>query len=62
MGRTKAFFYNAVSTAALQAITMIVGFILPKVVLNVYGSEINGLVSSITQFISYFNLVEARII
>jgi len=29
--------------------------------LDVYGSEINGLVSSIVQFISYFNLVEAGI-
>lgn len=27
--------------------------------LTAYGSEINGLISSILQFISYFNLVEA---
>lgn len=59
MNRTKKFFYNSISTAMLQIVTMIVGFITPRVMLTFYGSEINGLVSSITQFISYFNLVEA---
>lgn len=38
---------------------MIVGIITPRIMLKYYGSEINGLVSSITQFISYFALVEA---
>lgn len=59
MNRTKAFVQNSFTTALLQIITMIVGFITPRVMLSHYGSEINGLVSSITQFISYFNLVEA---
>lgn len=38
---------------------MIVGIIIPRIMLKYYGSEINGLVSSITQFVSYFYLVEA---
>lgn len=38
---------------------MIAGFITPRFMLTAYGSEINGLISSILQFISYFNLVEA---
>lgn len=59
MSRTKAFALNTISTALLQIVTAIVGFILPRVMLKVYGSEINGLVSSILQFISYFNLLEA---
>lgn len=57
--RTQKFIYNSISTATMQIVTMIVGFITPKVMLNSYGSEINGLVSSIAQFIAYFNLVEA---
>lgn len=61
MNRTKKFLYNSVSTGIYQIIVMIVGFITPRVMLKVYGSEINGLVSSIAQFISYFNLVEAGI-
>ncbi len=59
MTRTKKFFFNTVSTAFLQIISMISGFILPGIMLSVYGSEINGLVSSITQFISILTLVEA---
>ena len=59
MSRTKKFLYNSLSTILLQFVTLIVGFILPKVILKNYGSDINGLVTSITQFISYFNLVEA---
>lgn len=38
---------------------MFAGFITPRIMLKYYGSEINGLVSSIAQFIVYFNLVEA---
>ena len=59
MNRTKKFFFNTITTAALQVVTMLSGFVLPKVMLSVYGSEINGLVTSITQFISYLTLVEA---
>ena len=59
MSRTQKFFYNSISTAFYQVIVMIAGFITPRIMLKYYGSEINGLVSSITQFIVYFNLVEA---
>ena len=59
MSRTKKFFYNSMSTAAYQMIIMIAGFITPRIMLKYYGSEINGLVSSVNQFIVYFNLVEA---
>ena len=59
MSRSSVFLYNSVSSAALYAITLIAGFIIPRIMLTVYGSEINGLVTSISQFIGYFNLVEA---
>lgn len=59
MNRTKKFFYNSISTAMYQAVVMLAGFIVPRFMLVHYGSEINGLVSSINQFITYFNLVEA---
>lgn len=59
MGRTKKFVYNSLTTALLQVVTMVAGFITPRFMLVAYGSEINGLVSSILQFITYFNLVEA---
>lgn len=57
--RSKKFFYNTVFTALLQIVNIVAGLIVPKFMLRYYGSEINGLVTSITQFITYFNLVEA---
>ena len=59
MGLSKKFMLNSVTPALLQVVTMIAGFITPRFMLTAYGSEINGLISSILQFISYFNLVEA---
>jgi len=59
MSRTKKFLYNSATTAFYQIILMFAGLITPRIMLKYYGSEINGLVSSINQFIVYFNLVEA---
>jgi hypothetical protein len=59
MSRAAIFINNAIAAALLQVVTVIVGFIIPRIMLSVYGSEINGLVTSISQFIGYFNLVEA---
>lgn len=57
--RSRKFFYNTVFTAFLQVVTIVSTFIAPRFMLKYYGSEINGLVTSITQFVAYFNLVEA---
>ncbi len=59
--RTKKFMYNSLSTALYQIVVMLVGFVTPRVILQFYGSELNGLVSSINQFITYFSLIEAGI-
>jgi Polysaccharide biosynthesis protein. len=61
MNRTKKFMYNTVASAFQQIVVMAVGLILPRVMLECYGSVVNGLTSSITQFINYFTLVEAGI-
>lgn len=57
--RSKKFFYNTLFTALLQVMNVAAALIVPRLMLGFYGSEINGLVTSITQFINYFNLVEA---
>ncbi|HQK74512.1 MAG TPA: hypothetical protein PL044_12155 [Clostridiales bacterium] len=59
MSRTKRFFMNSFTAALYQVVLLAVGLITPRIMLQTYGSEINGLVSSITQFISYFYLVSA---
>ncbi len=51
--------YNSLTAALLQVFTVVAGLIVPRVMLVFYGSEVNGLVASITQFIAYFRLVEA---
>ncbi len=57
--RTKLSLYNSISAVVLQIVNLVVNLVLPKVMITVYGSSVNGLVNSIKQFISYFNLVEA---
>ena len=49
--RKKKLLYNTIISFTNQIITIICGFILPRAFLNTYGSEVNGLVSSITQFL-----------
>ncbi|MDV7785564.1 lipopolysaccharide biosynthesis protein [Enterococcus gallinarum] len=58
-GRTKLFAINSVYAILNQIIIIGAGFVIPKFMIMYYGSEINGLVSSINQFIAYFNVVEA---
>ena len=57
--RTDKFVRNVIGSAILQIVTVVTGFISPKLMLNAFGSEINGITSSIHQFISYIGLVEA---
>lgn len=59
MSRTEQFIKNTMATGLLQIITMIAGFITPKIMLVYFGSEVNGIVTSITQFIAYLTLLEA---
>lgn len=61
MSRTEQFVKNTLATGLLQIITMISGFIIPKIMLVYFGSEVNGIVTSITQFIAYLTLLEAGI-
>ena len=59
--KNKATMLNMLSGLLLQFFTLISGFILPKIVLAYFGSEVNGLVSSLNQFLSYITLVEGGI-
>lgn len=57
--RFEASIKNTVSSITMQLVAMAIGLILPRLYLTSFGSEVNGLVSSISQFIAYFTLVEA---
>ncbi|MEH7250464.1 hypothetical protein V7114_27300, partial [Neobacillus niacini] len=59
--RTKSVIKIILSSTVLQLIIVISGFLLPRFFLKEYGSEINGLVASIKQFITYFSIAGAGI-
>ena len=52
---------NMLSYASLQIINMLVGLFLPRLYLAMYGSEINGIISTVNSFTSYFTYIEAGI-
>lgn len=49
---------NTISSLANQMITVICGIILPRLILVTYGSEVNGLINSITQFLQMISFLE----
>lgn len=46
---------------AYQVITLIIGFILPRLVLVYYGSDVNGELNAIRQMFAYLYLLEAGV-
>jgi O-antigen/teichoic acid export membrane protein len=56
--RSIRIYKNVISSITLQTSLAIVGLVIPKMILDIYGSEINGLVNAITQFITYVALIE----
>jgi hypothetical protein len=52
---------NLISGIAMQGFTAISGLILPNLILRTYGSVLNGLLSIITQLMSYLSIVEMGI-
>ena len=52
--RTARFVQNTLSTALYQLTAMVMGFITPRLMILYYGSEINGLIVSVTEFLTYF--------
>lgn len=57
MSRTKNALKIMYANIVLQVITAICGLILPGLMINEYGSELNGLVSTVRQLLTYFSVV-----
>ncbi|MFG6394296.1 MAG: oligosaccharide flippase family protein [Lachnospiraceae bacterium] len=49
---------NILASLLLQFITIISGLVIPKIILVNFGSNINGMVSSLNQFLNYISLLE----
>ncbi len=52
---------NLVSSIIVQVVTIISGLVVPRLIISTFGSGINGLVSSITQFLSFISLFEGGV-
>ncbi len=59
--RTKKAFYNTISGLIYQFIAIICAFILPRLILETFGSTYNGIVSSINQFLSWISVLSAGV-
>ena len=59
--RGKKIGLNAIAGLLLQAVMIIYNFIFPRLVMQIYGSNVNGLLQSITQFLSYIGLMDAGV-
>lgn len=59
--KSKVTLLNVLSSVLLQCVTIISGFIVPKLILSYFGSNVNGLISSLNQFLSYISLIEGGI-
>lgn len=56
--RKKRLYANAFFSIINQLVVILSGFILPRYILKQYGSEVNGLVSSITQFLGFISMLD----
>lgn len=52
---------NITTSLGMQIISIISALIVPRLILSTFGSNVNGLVSSILQFLNYIALVEGGI-
>ena len=59
--RSKKALKNIVVSLLQQLVTVITGLIVPRAIIGTFGSNVNGLISSISQFLGYITLLEAGI-
>lgn len=61
MTRKKKLLFNTITSLAYQFITVVVGFILPRYYLKYFGSDVNGLINSITNFLGFITLLNSGV-
>lgn len=59
--RTKKAIKNIIMSLLLQSVSIICSFILPRMIIKEFGSDVNGLISSIGQFLGYITLLESGV-
>lgn len=56
--KSKLLALNTITSLIFQLTTIICGFVVPRLILGHYGSEVNGLVNSIVQYLSIIGFLE----
>ena len=56
MNRKQKLVLNSLSSLFYQIVAVICGFILPRMFLKYYGSDVNGLISSISHFLGFITI------
>ena len=59
--RSRKALVNIFASLVAEIVSVICGFILPRLILSSFGSSYNGITSSITQFLGYVSLMRAGI-
>ncbi len=59
--KTKYFIRNISTSVLGKLFTMVLALVVPKLIIETYGSEVNGVVASLMSFVIYLNLLEAGI-
>lgn len=59
--RSSKLYYSSVTSAIYQIVSIVCGLVLPKLILETYGSDCNGVVSSITKFFQVFSILQIGI-
>ena len=61
MAKSKVTLLNMIAGLILQVCAVISGFVVPKIILTYFGSNTNGLIASLGQFLNYIALIEGGI-
>lgn len=61
MEKSRSVKLNIISMFIYQGVGILSGFIMPRLILATFGSEVNGLTSSLSQFLSYITLFEGGV-
>lgn len=61
MTRQNKLALNTVTSLLYEATAIVCGFVMPRFFLTCYGSRVNGLVTSVTQFLGFITLAECGV-
>lgn len=61
MTRRQGAILNTIAAFSNEIVSIVAGFIVPRIILSAFGSNVNGLVTSIAQFLGFVSLLEAGV-